>query len=516
MIEEKDFNSSLYKNFFKSDDRKKEISISLLDKTIEEKKEYCNYFLNLEDSDLEKLKIKDIEKYVNFLVFPKQKIKQDFRLIEITYNFIEQIINIKDFNLSTDKHLVLQEKILKDYPILDNVIKYKQGRLDEKLINEEIIELAKLTTIEENEKGRLYFDSKSVFLSIEIKKAHNKLKNIEQKLDTEMNQTVVELAAVFEGLCKNIIEYELIHFKDICSISKGKKFDYTLLNTASSIEEIKSALLEEASTNATMGSIEEWLLETIKPILPEDNKVLKAIFSDERIDSLKELYSRRNIIVHNNSEINKLYRDNNKEYENNKNKKVYSDSDYLRKKIELVLESGIIMLMKFFEKKEVFSHRFGSEAAEQIGLLLLEEQYYTTASVVFKKQYKELQKYLSTNTPVCFLGYFNYCLSSLISDGKLPEGEEEKIVTIIQRLENNSEWFIKDPQMIGIAKTVLLQKDKSELLKSIQEYFDYVDAHIDTKEKKVDFKINFLSLPVLKLLEGDKEFIDYKYSLSYD
>lgn len=70
-----------------------------------------------------------------------------------------------------------------------------------------------------------------------------------------------------------------------------------------------------------MGSIEEWLLETIKPILPEDNKVLKAIFSDERIDSLKELYSRRNIIVHNNSEINKLYRDNNKEYENNKNKK---------------------------------------------------------------------------------------------------------------------------------------------------------------------------------------------------
>lgn len=143
-------------------------------------------------------------------------------MIEITYNFIEQIINIKDFNLSTDKHLVLQEKILKDYPILDNVIKYKQGRLDEKLINEEIIELAKLTTIEENEKGRLYFDSKSVFLSIEIKKAHNKLKNIEQKLDTEMNQTVVELAAVFEGLCKNIIEYELIHFKDICSISKGK------------------------------------------------------------------------------------------------------------------------------------------------------------------------------------------------------------------------------------------------------------------------------------------------------
>lgn len=140
-----------------------------------------------------------------------------------------------------------------------------------------------------------------------VREAKNFLKDLEKFKTTLgipkhlLDTSLVSLISYVEVFISQITHFYFNIYPQSITSGKEKKFSFDDLEKIGSIEDAKSYLIGQEVEQLLWGSIEDWAAFFKKRLN------LEVPFLDKKFDEIKEIFLRRNLLVHNGGVVNSTY-----------------------------------------------------------------------------------------------------------------------------------------------------------------------------------------------------------------
>ncbi|WP_101773983.1 hypothetical protein [Peptostreptococcus faecalis] len=179
-----------------------------------------------------------------------------------------------------------------------------------------------------------------------------KLKNI---------NVLVNLCIIFENMCSKLLKTYYLNGNDV-NLIENKSLSFKELKKFDDIEESRVFLVDSELDRMFRESFVKWYNE-IKKVTNIESKIKKI--DDEKIESINELYQRRNLLVHADGIVNSHYIKNVdfryvKEIKKGIDINHYNNKEYLLEKMKTIEEVGTYIFCAFLmsiekDKSDIFN-----------------------------------------------------------------------------------------------------------------------------------------------------------------
>ncbi len=189
--------------------------------------------------------------------------------------------------------------------------------------------------------------------SIRVDKAVKNIKILEKQIELMYKSILINLVSTAECFLGDILKKYFSTYKgEIVGklISKQDKiYTITELEEFESIEEAKEYIIDKKIGSLFRGSFEDWI------VFLKDKMSLSMGYMDADKDTMVEIFQRRNLFIHNNGIINRIYISkvkNKYRYSDNIGEKIVLKKDYISNAIFLLQKNLILIAFELWKKRE--------------------------------------------------------------------------------------------------------------------------------------------------------------------
>lgn len=364
--------------------------------------------------------------------------------------------------------------------------------------------------IDANEPDKIGVKSKNNFIYTLFNSQIESLNESFNQIKSQKEYIVIEYASLLETVASKFIS-NILNDKNVDNILDDSRIKYKDIVDFNSLEELKEVLITRKVNDIMYKSFEEWANKVIKIC---SKKLLSDQNMNKYVDILNEMYSRRNLYVHNNGNVNSIYVNSLKDKKNNTHKL----GDYLdidRGYISSISKTIWYFITNIFFgilENELSDIKGIDVLLDEIGLESYRNREYKLGSYFFKK-YGKLVKSLDLYKESDFDTYlitYNEMLGYVLDKNN----DKERAITQFITYFKECEWWEQEPIEYTDFAINALTLDEKEFLKKSIEF---------SKSKLLNDKnslANILTWPMFQRLDGEEDwdnFVDtvYKEGLKY-
>lgn len=251
---------------------------------------------------------------------------------------------------------------------------YEQKIIDEMVDHYDIVD------DKEKDQARITYKLKETFSideSYELDPfiARNKSINLIQQPEILSESVLMLLLVRYEDAISRLFGYLIEKYPEGFLSDKSITFS-ELMHMKSDIEEIKERFIEKEIDAFMREPISNWY------DLFKRNQKAKFLFADNLFEEFKEVYYRRNLIVHNHGIVNDIYLSNNKCVNVKKGERLHVEEEYLEKAFSL---TSLMLVDTFFALRKVADNKeeLLSWLSSDYGYNCLVERNWAQARYVF-------------------------------------------------------------------------------------------------------------------------------------
>lgn len=426
---------------------------------------------------------------------------------DIYDNFIFEMINLKKSILFfyTGKGPAIDDfgpadKIKVE---LQKIINHKMSNSDINDLDAELVPLAekisvvKVDSDSKEDDNRFEISSDNPYVKVLLTANDRVIRNINYNRRTVVDTAVVNLASLLENTMKQLAQFTMLNFPEKYQLNSDSKLSLLTVLTSDSVDDLKEEVLQRYFSDLTYGSVEEWLPTMLKSVSGGKIK------SDD-MGSFKELFERRNIIVHNKSIVNTKYIEKVADTNLTKGDLIISDSKYIDNLVVVVINlivellAGSISNWNLDDKSKHSLLSYLNDAA----LPFYDERQFNFGVAYYNKMRDVSRKILGKKSPTVFAISYNYYLGLKFLDQlNTPESQQEVAKFFLFFKQTN--WWDSAPKEVTVLPEVSLSKDLSEFASVLVSYADEVKEDDDASLARV------LSWPMTSLLRDNEVWNDY-------
>lgn len=433
---------------------------------------------------------------------------QQIREIQDIYdNFIFEMINLKK-----GVHFFYTGKgsAIDDYGPADKIkvelqkiINHKMSNSDINDLDAELVPLAekisvvKVDSDSKEDDNRFEISSDDPYVKVLLTANDRVIRNINYNRRTVVDTAVVNLASLLENTMKQLAQFTMLNFPEKYQLNSDSKLSLLTVLTSDNVDDLKEEVLQRYFSDLTYGSVEEWLPTMLKSVSG------RKIKSDD-MGSFKELFERRNIIVHNKSVVNTKYLEKVADTNLTKGDLIISDSKYIDNLVVVVINlivellAGSISNWNLDDKSKHSLLGYLNDAA----LPFYDERQFKFGVAYYNKMRDVSRKILGKESPMVFAISYNYYLGLKFLDQlNTPESQQE--VAKFFLFFKQTKWWNSVPKEVAVLPEVSLSKDLSEFASVLVSYADEVKEDDDASLARV------LSWPMTSLLRDNEVWNDY-------
>ncbi|MDF8367259.1 hypothetical protein G9406_06670 [Weissella paramesenteroides] len=422
-------------------------------------------------------------------------------------NLIFELINLKksiqNFNVETRSPIDVSRPSEKIKLELQKILYHKISDRNIADLDPELVPLAdkiSVTRIAPDSQGeteRFKISSDDPYVKVLLTANQRVVRNISYYQRTVLNTAVVNLASLFENTMKQLAQFTVLNFTEKVKLKNESRLSLMSVLMSDSIEELKEEVLQRYFADLTYDSVDGWLSTVLQLISGRS-------ISKQYLNVFKELFERRNIIVHNKSVVNTKYLDKITDTDFKKGDVVTTDSDYIDNLIVLVIDVSVDLLIGAIPKWDMSNKLKRSFLAylNDAALPFYDEQQFKFGVAYYKKMRAVSRKSLGKKSLNVFSVSYNYYLGLKFLD-KLNTPELQKEVINFFSFFKQVELWDKLPKEVTLLPEVSLTKELSEFANILVDYADEVKEEHDVDLAQV------LSWPMTALLQDNKIWKDY-------
>ena len=386
--------------------------------------------------------------------------------------------------------------VLQNIPDDEDDIESLKAQIDEKeIIGTKLKEIINVTLTRENDKNNISYSMSSDFQSQDPQLTRNKKYKLDSQRTIFCRSILSNVIIIFEKYLAQIYEFLVVSNPE--QYFEGKTIKTSRLFSATVEEIIISEVREEVSNN---------LFDSIKTLDKMNEK--SSINLDRYICIRKvfeEIYYRRNLFVHNEGVVNKIYLDNiHEEYKKDVKcgDRLVCDDYYLHNSIVVLKEMICVLFYEFLvsiksdaKNYDILSQNIAFSAlnneeyafCEYIYGILVKNKYFSfldksmfevNRMIALKQQGKSIQKWLDGFDVSAMQTQFAIAKCCLQDDF-------DRVYTLLSRTypESFNATAIRDwPIFIDFRKTEQYEKFKLEHSDDFKQYLFDSDETIDNLE----------------------------------
>lgn len=383
--------------------------------------------------------------------------------------FIDYNINNENEIFARLIYLIIYAK-KKDSDIL-TYIKNIEGMTenDINIFTEIITKMESLIKEKEIDGKKVY---KYEYLPKEIKEEYQKFEIGDKQEEILYSGSLMLLVTYFENLLAGILKKDFIRHPERASLGE-KSVSYKLLSKIENIQDIRDILIEQEVTNIMYGNLSDW-----KRFFQKSMKLDVALW-EEKFDVIEEIFSRRNLFVHNNGVINNTYL--NKTNSHNKKKigeYVGISREYIDKALDIIEFLGISLII------EIWMKEFADDENETKTIInIIYDEYLETERWEMAKYFYQIclhsKKICTADRILCQINYWQCCKW---------EGEYDKVKNEIENLDISA---YKPMYILGVLS----------LKEDYEKFFEIFDKQDDVGE------IELREWPLFRELRNSEEYL---------
>ncbi|WP_205272503.1 hypothetical protein [Lactococcus taiwanensis] len=415
------------------------------------------------------------------------------------------------FNLLNSMYIVLQTdstQFVENLKEIDNEFLNEKLDFDKdpNLLFDEI--LSNFSKEKNGVKEGLVFsvDTKSDTIVLSIKdrnmRSNIKLYQDEQRKRVEqarlLNETsLITISNVFESLISNLISFLVI--KDKTVKIQEKTLSFKQIEELGGLEEAKDYLIEKTVEDIMRGSQIHWLEYIAKNTLKD---FYKELVGDEQ-QKFIEFFLKRNLIIHNNSKINKKYINATKKDSTDEQKKelignrISVNEEYLLENLSLIyivgIKSSYYVTKKNFgtKRKEIFNFY------HQIAYENLKINENKVAYEIYNMLWKDRDALKASEKMLLCINY----MQSLKWVGKIAE---------LKKLLKEEDFSLADHQHQMCIE--ILNENYEEAIKKFEEVLNEGKEEYEDEMSMIN---QFISWPIFKEFSKSEQFNIFMSSKGY-
>lgn len=420
---------------------------------------------------------------------------------ELVFNLFNRLNDMYvDLRTNSDHFLDKLKKMDIDWP--ESILKSSS---DPKLIFENILRI--FSKKSEEGKGITFSideESDTIVLVIDDREMRSNIKLYQDEQSKRLEQarllsetSLITISNTFESLVSNLIS--LLVIKDKTVKIQDKTLTFRQIEELGGLEEAKDYLIEKTVEDIMRGSQIHWLEYIGKNT---SNEFFNELVGEEEKQFI-DFFLKRNLIIHNNSKINKKYLTAcKKEYseEQKKNligRRIVVNEKYLLENLMLIYIMGI--KSSYYVMKKNFSKYSENifEFFQKIGYENLEIEEYKVAYEVYNLLWKDRNNLTASDKMLLCINY----MQSLKWTGKTKE---------LEKLLKEEDFTLADSQH---RMCIRILEDNFEA--AVREFESALNNHIEGFESEIDMINHFVSWPIFKEFINSPEYNDFMVSRGY-
>lgn len=437
-------------------------------------------------------------------------------------NFLEKISSIYEFS----KYIEDQGSLV--YTLNKSARKNKEVYHIAIAINELNHESYK-TVVTPNERKRINYlkeniiinskEGKATSKSLYIKSALTKFVNVSEEgnkiAQQQRNMSIMNICSSFEIFVSDLIKHEILNI-NIEGDRRGAyirklQLHYEDLMDGESVYEIKERFVEKYINDLMYKDVDTWLNQVFGICLSSEDK--KALTEDtELIGKITELFQARNLLVHNNGIVNRVYLQKIKNSQYVIGDYLNIDENYMEDKMKCLLLIASKLFTKNIKKNNLMENKTEVYSFDNsLNDLLVKYLKYGAA---IRESYKYMADYHSEHNDELsvFVARVNIWLTYYLDKEASSEedGESKQYCEKVKKSDIYNQMLVR----YGVS---LLENDemRNQIEFAIKLLEDVIHGESEDNEKNVIQCLNYVNLPMFDPIREEKEFIDFVEELSY-
>ncbi len=416
-------------------------------------------------------------------------------------NLIFELINLKKSTQNIFSGMSLNMDVAKPTEKMNIGL---QRVITHKLMNREIekldvelqplankISVAKVTSTDHGDAARYKISSDDPYVRVLLAANDRFIRNIDYNQRNIFDTAVVNLASLLENTMKQLAQFTMLTFPEKFSVKEQSKL--TLMNVLNSdnVEELKEEVLQRYFADLTYDSVDEWLPKLLKSVSGKKAK-------NNDIAMFKELFERRNVIVHNKSVVNTTYLDKVDTSVFTKGDLIITNSNYIDNLITGVIGLTVSLL-------DGALANWGAEGSElteflanlnDAALPFYDEQQYDFGIAYYKNLRNVARSRIGKTTMGAYGTSYNYYLG-LKAKGQLDTPEMQSEVKRFFDYFKDKDWWANVPFENTVLPEASLTKSSVEFAQVLVQYAEGLKRENDASLAKV------LSWPMTGLVRDE-------------
>lgn len=336
-------------------------------------------------------KIKDVQQESNLVNSAIFNLKTAIEQFSDNLDQIREFIDVLEPLLATKKNEQIKKDAKYIIPLMLAIADNEEVDLD---IDDDFKEKLKLSTSKEikiiNDEKDGKKASKIVFKDTKTVKEFNlAVKNFKSTIENPKilyKSALISLISSVEWHFSNIFHYHYSKEPEVFPLKSEKKFSYSQLKDFNSINDAAQIIIEDHIEDIIRSGFKDWVKK-----LKEEVKIKAEYLNEDISDEISEFFFRRNIVVHNNGQVNSIYLNKASEKFTKGIKKgqiVSVGKDYLNRAID-ILETYFVLFSadvwsKYERKEKEFDKYFYECLGNKIAFKHLEQGRYYIAETIFR------------------------------------------------------------------------------------------------------------------------------------
>lgn len=361
-----------------------------------------------------------------------------------------------------------------------------------------------LTRLDLNGKNEIDVEKNKIYLEVIQEKYNNEKEELEKFKRQNLNLIVLTITSSFEILVSNLLRDEFMQVNTQGGDMSKFQRKYKDIVNFDNVIDIKMSFVDKYIEDLLYHGFEYWIDESVKTltrynIKNKEYKNLKA--------SLSELYQRRNLIVHNNNNVNEKYISNVK-CDLKIGSELEINQQYVEEQLQNIITLATTIIFQNFKRRKLYNKEVVIGALNNLGITILKQGIPELSSEIFSgiiltgTQNEKIIETLSSDNDVSesqFLEICNFWLVRIIME------DVDKVHQEINYMSKNGMLKkFEDDEQYDMAMSILLNLP------------DAADKAINfLKNLELGQQIEYQSWPIFNLINQNKEFIDYKEELYY-
>lgn len=346
--------------------------------------------------------------------------------------------------------------------------------------------------------------SKNPFVNTLIDLQYSSLGTQMNKNRSQSEFVVISFASLIENIFARLAS--LVLEKDSSNkFLNDLEIDYKTLSSFDSLKDAKEFLVSKKISNLMFKAFNSWSRDIMKIVSPQlqDDRELKVV-----IETLNEMYARRNIYIHNKGKVNEMYLGlvgGRSEFRKEKlGSYLRTDQNYLN-----IIENNAWRLVTSLVFELVNKGKTDiseiSQSLTEIGLKLYKNKKFDSGTLLFKQATSLIRSEYAEDSFEVYMMNYNEMLGYKLGENI---NAQNKIDMFIEFFQNKVSWWdTTEAQYTDFAlKSLIL--DRKEFLK---ESINFIQETMNKDKKTV---ANMITWPMFQLIEDFeewKEFVDTVY-----